>query len=509
VMGMCGTPTYSLIRPGITSRSTCHRDAFILRKMATQNDPASLRKVLERQRAAFQSEGPVTAATRIDRIQRVINLLVDNEAALCGAMSSDFGYRPHMMSRMTDILPSIRALKYARTNVEQWMVDDERPMLEPYKGLGGTGFVRYQPKGVVGNISPWNAPINVAFSPVAGMLAAGNRVMIKPSEFTPATAKLLHELVARYFDETEIAVVEGGPDIAHEFASLPFDHLLFTGSTAVGQLVLAAAAKNLVPVTLELGGKSPVIVGRSASIKQAADRIVLGKLLNAGQVCLSPDYLLVPRELSGALVDEIKHRAQGSYPDILKNPDYCAIINERHRDRLDAVIADARSRGAEIVEINETGVTGSRANIKRALTLILNPHDNMKALREEMFGPILPIVAYDTISEAIAHVNARPRPLGLYYFGNDPGEESMVLARTISGGVTVNDVLSHVVHEQLPFGGIGPSGMGAYHGVDGFRTFSHARSVYRQTSADLAGMAGTRPPYGATLEKVVLGALTK
>jgi coniferyl-aldehyde dehydrogenase len=341
------------------------------------------------------------------------------------------------------------------------------------------------------------------------MLAAGNRVMIKPSEFTPATAELLHELVARYFDETEIAVIEGGSDVGHQFASLPFDHLLFTGSTAVGQLVLAAAAKNLVPVTLELGGKSPVIVGRSASIEQAADRIVLGKLLNAGQVCLSPDYLLVPRELHGALVDEIKHRAQDSYPDILTNPDYCAIINDRHRDRLDAVIADARSWGAEIVEINETGVTGSRTDIKRALTLILNPHDDMKALREEMFGPILPIVAYDTISEAIAHVNARPRPLGLYYFGNDPGEEAMVLAQTISGGVTVNDVLSHVVHEQLPFGGIGPSGMGAYHGMDGFRTFSHARSVYRQTSADLAGMAGTRPPYGATLEKVVLGALTK
>jgi coniferyl-aldehyde dehydrogenase len=469
---------------------------------------ARLLDVLNRQRASLQASGIESAEVRVDRIQRAINLLVDQENVLCEAMSADFGYRPTMMSKMTDIVPAIRALKYARANVAGWMADEDRALSEPYKGLGAGARVRFQPKGVVGNITPWNAPVNVFFSPLSGMLAAGNRVMVKPSEFTPATAELLRELIARYFNETEIAVFPGGPEVGAQFASLPFDHLLFTGSTQVGRLILAAAAKNLVPVTLELGGKSPVIVGRTADIDLAADRIVLGKLLNAGQICLSPDYILVPQDMRDSLVAKIKDCARKCYPDAQQNKDYTAIINERHRQRVDSLIADARGQGAAVQEVN--GFEGAAlSGNKRPLTLILNPQEHMKAMREEIFGPLLPIVTYETIADAVGKVNARPCPLGLYYFGNDPEEEAFVISNTVSGAVTVNDVMSHVVHEQLPFGGIGPSGMGAYHGIDGFRTFSHSRAIFRQTSADLAGMAGTRPPFGSALEKTLSSVISK
>ena len=475
--------------------------------MSEPKSAATMRGLLERQRKSFQAEGPVAVATRTDRIQRAINLLVDHEGALCEAMSTDFGYRPRIMSRMTDVVPALRALKYARDNVSGWMKNEERTLSDLYKGLGARGYVQYQPKGVVGNIAPWNAPVNATFSPLGGMLAAGNRVMIKPSEHAPATASLMRDAIAEYFDTSEVVVVTGGQEVAREFARLPFDHLLYTGSIAVGKLVMAAAAENLVPLTLELGGKSPVIVGRSADFERAAERIVLGKLLNAGQICLSPDYLLVPTERRDALVASMQKSARHSYPTFQDNPDYCAIINEQHRSRLDAMVADARLHGGEVIEIDRPRADANA--IKRGLTLILAPNDRMQVMREEIFGPILPIVAYEHVEEAVSYVNSRPRPLGLYYFGSDPGEEEFVLSQTISGGATVNDVMQHVAHEQLPFGGVGTSGMGAYHGLDGYRTFSHARTVYRQTSADLAGMAGTRPPYGATLEKTLGSAITR
>jgi coniferyl-aldehyde dehydrogenase len=389
------------------------------------------------------------------------------------------------------------------------MNSETRGLSDPYPRLAAEGRVDFQPKGVVGNISPWNFPVNLTFSPLSAMLAAGNRVMIKPSEYTPETSRLMAELVADYFDESEIAVFPGGPEVGRIFAGLPFDHLLFTGATEVGRHILRAAAENLVPVTLELGGKSPVIVGRSADLDQAADRIILGKMLNAGQICLAPDYILAPRENETLLVEALIRQASAAYPDVAGNGDYGAVINDRHRARLDAHIADARTKGAEVIEVNPAEETLGADQIKRPLTLLRGAHDQMTAMREEIFGPVLPIVAYDTIEEAVAYVNGRPRPLGLYYFGTDRAEEDLVVTQTTSGGVTVNDVLQHVAHEELPFGGVGPSGMGAYHGLDGFRTFSHAKTVYRQTLADLAGMAGSRPPYGEGLNSVLSATITK
>ncbi len=461
-----------------------------------------MRDVLVAQRRAFMAEGPVAAATRKDRIRRVIDMLVSHERRLCDAMSDDFGYRPVTMSRFADIASALKALKHARENLDRWMRDDVRDLSAPYPALGAKGYVRHQPKGVVGNISPWNFPVSLALAPLAGIFAAGNRAMIKPSEFTPATSELLRELVASAFDKDELAVFPGGPEVGRAFAGLPFDHLLFTGATEIGRHVLRAAAENLVPVTLELGGKSPVIIGRSADLHQAADRIVLGKMLNAGQICLAPDYVLVSEEARDDIVDAIKVSVANTYPSAEANKDYAAIINDRHRARLDGLVADARAKGAEVIDVNG-GNQDRTAGIKRPLTLLCNVNDEMRVMREEIFGPILPILTYRNVEEAISYVNERPRPLGLYYFGGDAAEEELVLQNTTSGGVTINDVLQHVAHEELPFGGIGPSGMGVYHGEDGFRTFSHARTVYRQTLQDLAGMAGTRPPYGEVLDRTL------
>jgi coniferyl-aldehyde dehydrogenase len=463
--------------------------------------------VLALQRKAFAAEGVVSIAARHDRIQRAIDLLVDNEGSICEALDEDFGHRSRTASRMSDIVPAIRALKYARSHFEEWMADDQRAIAEGLAKIGASGYVRYQPKGVIGNITPWNAPFNVGFSPLAAILAAGNRVMIKPSEYAPAAAELMRSLVERYFDPSEVAVFTGGVEVGKAFAALPFDHLLYTGSPEVGRQILAAAAANLVPVTLELGGKCPVIIGRSADVNRAADRIILGKMINAGQVCLSPDYLLVPIEMEELIAERLAGHARAAYPNVEDNDDYTAVLDKRQRARLDELLNDAQSKGAVLISAH--GESFRSDDIKRALTLVRQPHDQMRVTQEEIFGPILPIVPYDTIENALRYVNARPRPLGLYYFGEDSNEEDQVLAGTISGGVTVNDVIAHVAHEELPFGGIGNSGMGAYHGLDGFRTFSHARAVYRQTSVDLASLSGARPPFGEKIDRTLESAIVK
>ncbi|WP_448586014.1 coniferyl aldehyde dehydrogenase [Thermaurantiacus sp.] len=458
---------------------------------------AAMRAILERQRASFTAELPVAAAVRKDRLRRALNLVLEHRDALVRALSDDFGHRSAEQSLITDIMASVKPLKHALAHLDSWMRPEKRKLDFPLGLLGARAHVAYQPKGVVGVIAPWNFPVNLTFAPLANILAAGNRAMIKPSEYTPATSELLQQAFARHFDETEVAVVLGGPEVGKAFAELPFDHLIFTGATAIGRLVMAAAARNLVPVTLELGGKSPTIIGRSADMAQATERIAMGKLMNAGQICLAPDYLLVPAEKEDAVVEGLKVATARLYPRLLANDDYTSIISRRHRERLEALIADARAKGAEIVEVNPANEDFTRQNTnKMPLMLVRNPTDDMRVMQEEIFGPVLPICRYATIDEAIAFVNGRDRPLGLYWFGTDPAEERRVLDRTIAGGVTVNDVLFHVSVEDLPFGGIGPSGMGQYHGRDGFRTFSHAKAVYRQPKLDLAGFAGFKPPYG-------------
>lgn len=462
-----------------------------------------MRELFEKQKAGFLKEGPPSAATRIERLDKSIDLLYTHGDELCAAMSADFGHRSTDQSRFSDISGSLDTLKYAKKHVRSWMRPERRATLFPLGLFGARSAVHYQPKGVVGIISPWNFPVNLSFAPLAGVLAAGNRAMIKPSEFTEHTSALMADLIAKYYDEDEVAVVMGGADVAAEFSSLPFDHLLFTGATSIAHHVMRAAAENLVPVTLELGGKSPVVIGASADMSKAAVRIMLGKTLNAGQVCLAPDYVLVPEGRETEFVDAARDAVNTMFPSGLRdNDDFTSVINQRHLDRLSGYLEDARSKGGEVVELNPQDEDFSQqAHHKMAPQIIINPSDDMLVMQDEIFGPILPVVTYRNIEETVSRINANPRPLGLYYFGSDTGERDFVLNNTTSGGVTVNDVFFHVAQEDLPFGGIGASGMGAYHGKAGFDEFSHKKAVFTQAGADIFGII--RPPYGDKFRKFI------
>lgn len=456
-----------------------------------------MKALLARQRAAFMAEMPVSAAVRKDRLRRAIDLVLSNRDAFVKALSDDFGHRSAEQTLVTDIMGSVKPLKHAAKHLDVWMKPEKRKLDFPLALLGAKAHIEYQPKGVVGVISPWNFPVNLTFAPLANILAAGNRAMVKPSEFTPQTSDLMAALAAKYFDETELAFIIGGPEVGKAFAGLAFDHLIFTGATPIAKHILHAAADNLVPTTLELGGKSPVIIGRSADVQAATTRVAMGKMMNAGQICLAPDYLLVPKDKEMGVIAGLQAAVARMYPTLLANDDYTSVVNGRHRDRLQGLLDDAVEKGAELITVNPGNEDFANTNSnKMPLQVLRNVSDDMKVMQEEIFGPILPVKTYEATEEAISYVNGRARPLGLYYFGTDAGEERAVLDRTISGGVTVNDVIFHVAAEELPFGGIGPSGMGSYHGHDGFRTFSHAKAIYRQPKLDLAGLAGFKPPYG-------------
>ncbi|WP_372784167.1 coniferyl aldehyde dehydrogenase [Phenylobacterium sp.] len=466
-------------------------------------------EVLRRQKAANIRDGAPSLETRIARLDRAIGLLIRHDEAIVKALTQDFGARAPAVSGITDIGASIGPLKHAKAHLKTWMKPEKRKTTPALLGmLGARAEVRFQPKGVIGIISPWNFPVNLTFAPLAGVLAAGNRVMIKPSEFTPATSELMARMFAEVFDEDEIAVFPGGPDVGQAFSELAFDHLVFTGATSVARHVMKAAAANLVPVTLELGGKSPVILGRSADYATSAARIMAGKTLNAGQICLAPDYVLAPADQVATFVREATAAVTAMFPTIKDNPDYTAVIAERHFERIKGYVEDARAKGAEIVEINPAGEDFSQQEHRKIPpTLILNATDEMKVMQEEIFGPVLPVMTYKSVDDAIGYVNAHDRPLGLYYFGTDAAEEAQVLSRTTSGGATVNDVIFHVAMEDLPFGGVGPSGMGSYHGVDGFREFSHRKSIYHQLKKDLGPMKALRPPYGEGVKKFLAAQL--
>lgn len=465
-------------------------------------DIVRMRELLDRQRKAFLNEGAVSAETRIDRIDRAITLVYDNQSAIVEAMSADFGNRSRHQSLMTDVYASLESLKHVKKHVRQWMKPEKRKVMFPLNLMGARAHIEYQPKGVVGNITTWNFPLYVAIGPLAGIFGAGNRAMVKLSEVTPNTADLLAQLFAKYFDEAECVGVTGGPEVGAAFAGLPLDHIIFTGATGIGRHILAAAAPNLTPVTLELGGKSPVIVSRSADLKETALRIVAGKSLNVGQVCLSPDYVFVPEESLETLVGNIQAELSAMFPTIASNPDYSGVVNRRHFDRLCGYLDDARSKGADVRPINPARETFENPTgaCKLPFTLVINPTDDMKVMQEELFGPVLCVKPYRNVDDCIAYINARPRPLALYYFGKDAAEERKVLDKTISGGVTLNDVMGHVSCEDLPFGGIGASGMGNYHGFEGFKTFSHARAVYRGTKLNVMKLGGMIPPYGKKTE---------
>jgi len=361
----------------------------------------------------------------------------------------------------------------------------------------GRSRIVFQPLGVVGIVVPWNYPLYLAVGPLVGAIAAGNRVLVKMSEAAPATGELLQRLVAERFDATLLSIVNGGSDVARAFVALPFDHLLFTGSTEVGRQVMRAAAEHLTPVTLELGGKSPAIVGRDVSIEEAATRILYGKCLNAGQTCIAPDYVLLPEERVETFVAAAKAAVGRLYPGLADNPDYTAIVNDRHRERLRGLLEDAKSKGARVVEVNPAGEDLSTSP-KMAPCLLTGVTPDMRVMQDEIFGPLLPLVPYGKLDEALAFVNARPRPLALYVFDHDSNTIERVLAETVSGGVTVNETILHIAQEDLPFGGVGASGMGEYHGRAGFETFSKRKAVFFQSR--FSGLKLFRPPYGPRFE---------
>lgn len=470
---------------------------------------SDMKEHLEAQKAAHIEEGTPSYEERVKRLDTAIDLLVTHNDALCEALSEDFGHRSKNQSAFTDTVASLTALKTSKKNLRKWMEKERRSIDFPFGLLGAKNEIRYQPKGVVGLVAPWNFPVGMVFTPLAGILAAGNRVMIKPSEFTPKTSDLMAKLIDEYFDPMIARVFTGGADVGADFTSLPFDHIIFTGSTNVGRHVMKAAAENLTPVTLELGGKSPTVVGKSADMQKSVNRIMHGKVLNAGQICVAPDYVLLPEGEEQNFIEASNNAVSAMFPDGMKHSDdYTSIVNERHYERLQGLVEDAKNKGADVVEINPAGEDFTQQPHRRMPPqVILNPTEDMRVMQEEIFGPLLPVKTYKNTAEAIADINSRPRPLALYYFGEDDTERDQVIDSTTSGGVTVNDTIFHVAQEDIPFGGVGPSGMGAYHGIEGFKTFSHAKSVHHQTGFELIKML--RPPYDKTFRKQVEGRIKR
>ena len=433
--------------------------------------PDDLKPAFDRLHAASRSQTAPDAAARRASLARLAAMIRDHADAFAEAISADFGGRSPDETRMLEIVPAMRGIRHARRHVARWMRDERRPVdlvFQPARA-----WVRHEPLGVIGIISPWNYPLLLALAPLTDALAAGNRAMLKPSELTPRFSDLLAQTVAATFAADEVCVATGGVEVAQAFSALPFDHLVFTGSTAVGRHVMRAAADNLTPVTLELGGKSPALVTPDYPIDRAAASVAFGKFVNGGQTCIAPDYALVPEADVRRFADAVIAATARAYPAIAGNPDYTAIISDRHRQRLHDAIAEARAGGATILTTGDAGNDPA----KIAPTVVLDaPADGM-LMREEIFGPVLPVVGYRDLDEALAFINARDRPLALYCFSRDRRMRNRILDRATSGGVTLNGTLLHIAQDGLPFGGIGPSGIGAYHGRDGFLRFSHARAV--------------------------------
>jgi len=462
-----------------------------------------MREVLERQRAAFVSDMNPSLALRRDRLTRLLKMTEAYTEEIAGAISADFGHRAAQETKLAEILLTIGGIKHARRSLRKWM--KSRRMRTALHFQPGSSRLIRQPLGVVGVVAPWNYPYQLTMGPTISAIAAGNRVMIKPSEITSCFSKLLKRIVAEHFDETEMVVVTGDAEVGKAFCALPFDHLVFTGSTTVGRLVAESAARNLTPVTLELGGKSPAIFDPDCDLEVIVPRLAMGKLLNAGQTCIAPDYVLLPEGMETRFVDAMRRAVAKLYPTLADNPDYTSIVNQRHFDRLSSLIADARAKGARAIELKAEGerFAGGR---KLAPTLLLGVKDDMRVMQEEIFGPVLPVISYRDLDEAIRYVNARDRPLALYWLGKNRRNRDRVLEQTISGGVTINDCIWHFGQESLPFGGVGASGMGACHGEWGFRALSKEKPVFIQSRHNALPLL--HPPYGKVFD-LILRALKK
>jgi coniferyl-aldehyde dehydrogenase len=455
----------------------------------TTMDSQTMEALLQKQRRGFEEDMNPGLSVRRDRLERLGQLTAQHADAFCEAISADFGNRSPYETKLLELAPLAGELRHAKSHLRRWMRPSRRGRSLEFLQL--SNWVQYQPLGVVGIMVPWNYPLILSLGPLIDVLAAGNRAMIKPSELLPRTSAALASAIAQHFSPEEVSVVEGGVDVAAAFSALPFDHLIFTGSTAVGRKVMAAAAANLTPLTLELGGKSPTLIAPDYGLAEAARDIAFGKLMNAGQTCIAPDYVLVERSRMEALATALMEEVEVFYPARSASSQYTSIVGERSYGRLTQAIEEARGRGARIISAG-TVLAGSGPTI--APTLVLDPPADCHLMEEEIFGPILPIVPYDRLEDALTFIRARPRPLALYVFTHDGDIEKQVLAGTISGNVTVNGTLLHIAQNDLPFGGVGPSGMGAYHGYEGFKRFSHARGIAKVRLFNPARFA--MPPYG-------------
>ncbi|MCL6414176.1 coniferyl aldehyde dehydrogenase [Aestuariirhabdus sp. Z084] len=461
-----------------------------------QQQVEQMQTLFKQQQAAFRAAPMPSAQTRIANLNKLKRAILDNQQALIDAINEDFGGRSTDESLLAEIMPSIQGINYAIKNVKRWMKPSKRHVgahLAPAKAQ-----VIYQPLGVVGIVVPWNYPLFLAVGPLTTALAAGNRSMVKMSEYTPATSTLFARLMADSFAEDEVAVINGEAEVGARFSEIAFDHLLFTGSTSVGRHVMRAAADNLTPVTLELGGKSPAIVGPDVPLEDAAERICFGKSFNAGQTCVAPDYVLVPRDKEEAFIEAYRSAFKKMFPTLNGNPDYTHVINQRQHSRLNAWLQDAIEKGAKVTSLSQDGDKASRC---MPLQIVQNGSDDMTLMQDEIFGPILPIVPYDSIEQAMAYIADRPRPLALYYFSYDKSSQKFVMENTHSGGACINETLFHVAVDDMPFGGVGPSGMGHYHGQEGFQTFSKAKGVFIKQKFNAARMIF--PPYDKPLNRMI------
>lgn len=458
-----------------------------------------LERTLTLQRASFQHDGAPSLAQRRADLKKLRRAILAHRNEIAEAISADFGHRSRHETAVMELLTLIMGIDYLYKNLRRFMRPTRRHVALSMRL--GSARIEYQPLGVVGIMAPWNYPFSLAAMPLATALAAGNRAMIKPSEFTPVTSALLETLLTEIFPQEQVAVVQGDASLGAAFSALPFDHLVFTGSTSVGRAVMKAASENLVPLTLELGGKSPAVVSGTYDLNRAAMSIAYGKLANAGQTCVAPDYALIHEQELDSFVAAFDDSVLTLYPDGLASTDYTSVINERHHVRLSGLIEDARAKGARILEVGAKPIDAAHRPHTLAPTLVLDVTDDMQIMQDEIFGPVLPVKTYRSLDEAIDYVNANPRPLALYYFGRNDEDRRKVLSRTTSGNVTINATLTHYAQEDLPFGGVGSSGMGAYHGIEGFRALSHAKGIFEQGRWNGAELL--RPPFGRRANRIL------